>query len=222
MKPVRILIADDHPLFLDGLRLLIEHTPWLELAGEAHSGVQAVELAQTLQPDLILMDIGMPELNGIEAARRILHTDPHIRILILTMFEDDDSLFAALQAGVSGYLLKGAGGEQTLRAVRAVANGELIFGRGVARRVSEYMQRRRYPPPDIVFPQLTARELEILSLVADGLRNRQIATRLVLAEKTVRNHISNIFNKLQVATRSDAILAARAAGLGGKQADQTD
>ena len=217
MEPIRLLIADDHPLFRDGLRVLLESVPDMLVLGEATTGIEVMEEATSLQPDLILMDIKMPGINGIEATRRILQTSPHIRILILTMFEDDESVFAAIRAGARGYLLKGAVQEETLRAIRAVASGEAIFGPAVASRLMQYFSNARPAEtrgPTHFFPELTEREYEILTLIAQRKSNADIAAQFVLSPKTVRNHVSNILSKLQVADRSEAMRAAWAAGLG--------
>lgn len=217
MEPIRILIADDHPLFRDGLRVLLESVPDLQVLGEATTGNEVMVQAISLQPDLILMDIKMPGTNGIEATRRILQTSPHIRVLILTMFEDDESVFAAMRAGARGYLLKGAVQEETLRAIRAVASGEAIFGPAVAERLMHYFGSMRPRGPSAsaqLFPELTDREYEILTLIAQRKSNADIAAQLVLSPKTVRNHVSNILSKLQVADRAEAMRAAWAAGLG--------
>ncbi len=213
MQPLRVLICDDHTLFRDGLRALIASAPDLELAGEATTGEEAVELAAQLQPDVILMDIKMPGINGIEATRRVLDASPHIGVLVVTMFEDDDSVFTAMRAGARGYLLKGASQAETLRAIRAVANGEAIFGPGVAQRLIGFFAAPQAAPAP-VFPELTDREREILALIAVGSSNQEIADRLYLSLKTVRNHVSNILSKLQVADRAQAVIRAREAGLG--------
>jgi len=214
MEPITILIADDHADFRAGLRALLEAADDLEIVGEAATGVEAVSQATTLQPDVILMDINMPGLNGIEATRRILYMSPHIRILMLTMFEDDDSVFAAVRAGARGYLLKGARKAEILRALRAVNNGEAIFGPGIAQRLIHYFATPHPTTPAPLFPELTEREREILALMAQHLTNPEIADRLILSQKTVRNQVSNIFSKLQVADRAQAIIRAREAGLG--------
>ncbi len=214
MEPITILIADDHVDFRAGLRALLEAADDLEIVGEAATGVEAVNQATTLQPDVILMDINMPGLNGIEATRRILYMSPHIRILMLTMFEDDDSVFAAVRAGARGYLLKGARKAEILRALRAVNNGEAIFGPGIAQRLIHYFATPHPATPAPLFPELTEREREILALMAQHLTNPEIADRLILSQKTVRNQVSNIFSKLQVADRAQAIIRAREAGLG--------
>jgi DNA-binding NarL/FixJ family response regulator len=217
MDPIRILIADDHPLFRDGLRSLLESVPDMQVIGEVATGNEAFTQACALQPDVILMDIKMPEFNGIEATRRILQTSPHIRILILTMFEDDESVFAAVRAGARGYLLKGAMQEETLRAIHAVASGEAIFGPAVAERLMDYFGSARPDAkrrPAQFFPELTDREYEILALIAQRKSNADIASHFVLSPKTVRNHVSNILSKLQVADRTEAMHAAWTAGLG--------
>ncbi|HEV8635097.1 MAG TPA: response regulator transcription factor [Chloroflexota bacterium] len=208
----RVLIADDHPLFRDGLRGLLESVG-IEVVGEAATGEEAVERAEALQPDVVLMDLSMPGTNGIEATRRIVEAMPRANVLVVTMYEDDESVFAALRAGARGYLLKGADQEETLRAIRAVAHGEAIFGPGVAERLIRYFAAPR-PEPARLFPELTEREVEILRLIARGRTNQEIADGLVLSLKTVRNHVSNICGKLQVADRTQAVLRAREAGLG--------
>jgi DNA-binding NarL/FixJ family response regulator len=211
--PVRVLIADDHPLFRDGLAALLRTSPGTELAAAAATGTEAVEMARQAQPDVVLMDLRLPGLNGIEATRQIVADSPHTAVVVLTMFDDDDSIFAALRAGARGYLLKGADQEQIRRAVHAAAAGEAIFGAQIATRVIAYFtaQPGRAPAP---FPQLTDREREVLELVAQGRPNATIAARLQLSQKTIRNNVSNILTKLQVADRAQAIVRARDAGLG--------
>ncbi len=214
-EPIRVLIADDHPLFRDGLTVLLTDGPDTELAGAATSGTEAVELARETQPDVVVMDLHMPGLDGIEATRRIVADSPHIVVLVLTMFDDDDSIFSALRAGARGYLLKGADQEQIRRAIQAAASGEIIFGTHLAARMLTYFTAPSAPSaPPPVFPQLTEREHEVLDLVAQGRPNTAIAARLCLSEKTIRNHVSNILTKLQVADRAQAIVQARDAGLG--------
>jgi DNA-binding NarL/FixJ family response regulator len=216
-KAIRVLIADDHPFFRDGLRVLLEATPDTELAGEATNGDEAVALAAELAPDAVLMDLRMPGTGGVEATRKILERNPDAAVLVVTMVEDDDSVFAAMRAGARGYLLKGADRDEMLLAIRAVARGEAIFGPGIARRMIRYFgnpPQKHARAPRSVFPELTDREREILDLVAAGKNNQQIAGELFLSLKTVRNYVSNIFTKLQVADRAGAIVRAREAGLG--------
>jgi DNA-binding NarL/FixJ family response regulator len=216
LESIRILIADDHTLFREGLRALLASVSDIDVVGEAASGQDTLDRASQLQPDVILMDIQMPDLNGIEATRRILRSHPHIGVIMLTMFQDDDSVFAAMRAGARGYVLKGADQSVVLRAVRAVANGESLFSPEIAKRMMHFFAN--FPPaaPAEVFPELTAREREILTLIAQGDTNADIATKLTLSIKTVRNHVSNIFNKLQVADRVQAALRAREAGFGNE------
>ncbi len=214
MDSIRILIADDHPLFRDGMRGLLDSVADTQVVGEAATGEEVVALAGALQPDVILMDIGMPGINGIEATRRVLQATPHVNVLVVTMFEDDDSVFAAMRAGARGYLLKGANQAETLRAIRAVANGEAIFGPGVAGRLLAFFAGPRPAAPPHPFPELTEREREVLGLITQGRTNADIARQLALSLKTVQNHVSNICGKLQVADRAQAILRAREAGLG--------
>jgi DNA-binding NarL/FixJ family response regulator len=218
MELIRVLIADDHPHFRDGLRALLLSAPDLEVVGEAGNGEEAISLAAELQPDVILMDLNMPGVGGIEATRRILRTSPHIAILVISMFEDDDSVFAALQAGARGYLLKGALKAEILRSIRAVSSGEAIFGPSIAKRLIQYFAGPHPSAPPDAFPELTEREREILTLIARHETNPEIAKRLYLSPKTVRNHVSNIFTKLQVADRAQAIIRAREAGLGQERA----
>jgi DNA-binding NarL/FixJ family response regulator len=213
MAPIRVLIADDHPFFRDGLRTLFNSAPETEVVGEAASGDDVIARAAELRPDVILMDIQMPGANGIEATRRILADNPEVGILVVTMFEDDDSVFAAMRAGARGYLLKGADHEEMLRAVRAVTEGEAIFGPAIARRLTGFFVATT-PDPEPVFPALSEREREILDLIAQGRSNTEIAHHLYLAPKTVRNYVSSVFTKLQVADRAKAIVLARDAGLG--------
>jgi DNA-binding NarL/FixJ family response regulator len=211
---VRVIIAEDHPLFREGMRGRLDRVADIAVVGEAASGDEAVELAKELEPDVILMDIKMPGLNGIEATREIQRANPLIGILVLTMFEDDDSVFAAMRAGAKGYLLKDSGGEGVVHAIRAVASGEAVFGPGVAERIIGFFSAPRAAAPQRAFPELTEREEEVLSLVAQGKSNREIARQLFVSLKTVRNHVSNILLKLQVADRAQAVIRARDAGMG--------
>lgn len=222
MESIRVLIADDHTLFRDGLRALLASIPDIEVLGEASSGREALRLAVEHQPDVILMDIQMPDLNGIEATRQILRTSPHIGIIMLTMFQDDDTVFAAMRVGARGYVLKGADQGVLLRAVRAVANGESLFSPEIAARLMQFFASLGPVSRTEIFPELTDREREILSFIADGQTNADIAEKLVISMKTVRNHVSNIFNKLQVADRAQAALRAREAGLGSATSISSD
>ncbi len=214
MESIRALVADDHTLFRRGLAALLDAIDDIELVGEAATGDEAIQRALDLQPDVILMDIQMPGMNGIEATQRILRSSPHIGVIILTMFEDDDSVFAAMRAGARGYVLKGADQHELLRAIRAVGRGEALFGPAIADRLMSFFSMTPAPIAEPLFPELTDREREVLSLIAAGHNNAQIADQLYLSPKTVRNHISNIFSKLQVADRAQAIIRAREAGLG--------
>jgi DNA-binding NarL/FixJ family response regulator len=215
-EPLRLLIADDHPAFRAGLRLLLESLDGLdvEVVAEAANGEQALAAALELAPDVIVMDLRMPGLGGIETTRRVVAAAPHVRVLVLTMFEDGNSVFAALRAGAHGYVLKGAGQEQLARAIQAVAVGESIFSPEIAKRVIASFAQTGVSNRPLVFPELTEREREILDLIARGLSNPEITKQLVLSPKTVRNHVSNILAKLQARDRSAAIVRAREAGLG--------
>src|SRR5260221_12182914 len=217
MDTITILVADDNAPFREGVRALLRTETDLAIVGETGTGEETIAQAASLQPDVILMDLQMPILNGIESTRRILAASPHMSVLVLTMFEDDDSVFAALQAGARGYLLKGALKAEILRAIRGVYQGEAIFGPTIAKRLMSYfatLKPAASAPSIQPFPELTEREQEILALIAQHLPNTEIAERLVLSPKTVRNHVSNIFSKLQVATRAQAIMRARQAGWG--------
>jgi DNA-binding NarL/FixJ family response regulator len=210
---VRVIIADDHPLFREGMRGRLDRMGDIAVVGEASGGDEAVRLSRELEPHVVLMDIKMPGLNGIEATREILRTNPRVGVLMLTMFEDDDSVFAAMRAGARGYLLKDSGGEGVVHAIRAVTSGEAVFGPGVAERIIGFFSIPR--PAQRAFPELTEREEEILVLVARGNSNQEIASRLFVSVKTVRNHVSNILLKLQVADRAQAVIRARDAGIAG-------
>ena len=211
---IHLLIVDDSEPFRIGLRALIKATPDMQIAGEADNGNAAIVLAEQLQPDVILMDLHMPNVNGIEATRQIVHTSPHIAILVLTMVDDDESLFAAMQAGARGYLLKGAAKSEILRAIRDVAAGAAIFSPAIANRMIHYFGQTRQQPQAYPFPELTKREREILQLLTKHQTNGEIAQKLHLSSKTVRNYTSNIFAKLQVVDRAEAIIRARDAGIG--------
>lgn len=210
---LRILLVDDHPLVREGLRALLTSLPGMSIVGEANNGEEAVSMASKLQPEIILMDLHMPELNGIEATRRIVQASPHIGILVLTMLEDDDSVFGAMRAGARGYILKGAGKAEVIRAITVVAHGEAIFSPQIAQRLMQYFANIRPVLPAQAFPDLTDREREILSFITDGKTNAQIADMLTLSPKTVSNHISNIFSKLQVVDRAQAVSKVHQAGL---------
>ncbi|UJF31575.1 response regulator [Paenibacillus hexagrammi] len=205
MKQLRLVIADDHPLFRHGVSTLFSTIPDLEIVGEASNGEEAVRMAAELQPDVILMDIRMPGMNGIEATKRIVSANLGVQILILTMFQDDTSVFTAMRAGARGYVLKDAEKDELLRAIRAVGSGEAIFSSGIASRMIEYFAMPRPAAREEMFPQLAQREREVLYLMADGATNAQIAQKLELSGKTVSNYVTNILNKLQVADRKEAI-----------------
>ena len=213
-RTIRVLIADDHAVYRWGLRTLLDSEPDTEVVGEASTGKEVVERAAEIRPDAILMDIQMPGINGIEATRRIIEANQQIGVVILTMYEDDDSVFSAMRAGARGYVLKGAHPSQILKVLRAVASGEAYFGPEIARRLMSFFSAPKPASPVEVFPELTSREVEILDLIAQGHTNPKIAARLYVSPNTVRNHISHIFGKLQVADRAHAIVRAREAGLG--------
>ena len=214
-----VLLVDDHPVFRRGLRALLSAVPDIEVLAEGSDGEEAVRLALELRPDVVVMDLQMPGLDGVEATRRILAEAPEVGVLVLTMSEDEDSVFAAMRAGARGYLVKGADSPDVLRAIESVARGEAIFGPSVAGRILGYLTKPLDARDQQMFPDLTSREREVLSLLAAGVSNSQIAQRLALSPKTVRNHVSSIFSKLQVADRAEAIVRARRAGLG--QDDET-
>jgi len=214
MEPIHVLIADDHRLYREGVRKMLSVSPDIEIVGEAVSGEEAIAQALALQPDVILMDLKMPGVNGIEATRRILYASPRIGVLVLTMFETDETVFAAMRAGARGYLLKDVDQEDVIRAVKAVSRGDAIFSPAIAERLIHYFAALKPGTADLAFPELTDREREVLHLIARGHSNSEIAERLILRTKTVQNHVSNIFSKLQVADRAQAIVRARDAGLG--------
>lgn len=208
---MKVLLADDHPLLRHGLRALLEQVGGAEVVGEASDGEEAVALALSLNPDVVVMDLVMPGVGGLEATRRLVDRRPEMGILVLTMSEDDASVFAALRAGARGYVLKGTAGEDFLSAVAAVARGEAVYGPGVARRIRRFLTTGPGTGP---FPELTQREREILDLLANGKTNAEIARALFLSLKTVKNHLTSVFAKLQVADRAQAVVRARQAGLG--------
>ena len=214
MESICVLIADDHQLFRDGVRSLLDAQPDMECVGEATTGEEAVCRAMELQPDVILMDVQMPGMSGVEATRQIVSNCPQMRVLVVTMFEDDALVFAAMRAGARGYLLKGARHEDMVRAIRAVGNGDAIFSPAIAGKLVEYFGALQLGRPVQAFPELSSREREILALLAHGYKNAEIAEHLVISPKSVRNYVSNIISKLQVADRAQAILRAKDAGLG--------
>jgi DNA-binding NarL/FixJ family response regulator len=214
VDPLRVLLVDDHPVFLTGLRMLLDADPRTEVVGEASTGTEAVAMAAAGRPDAVVMDLHLPDINGIEATRTITQTSPGTGVLVLSMYEDDDSVFAAMRAGARGYLVKEARPADILHAIAAVGTGTAVFGPSVAQRLLDYFAAQRQTAAVAPFPELTDREREILDLIAAGANNASIAARLFLSAKTVRNHVSNIFTKLQVADRAQAIVRARRAGLG--------
>lgn len=216
METIRILVVDDQTITRSGLQNLLAAQPDLEIVGEAKDGQEAIELAAALQPDVILMDLRMPGTNGIEATRRIRRTSPHIHILVLTVFEDDTSVFPAIRAGASGYLLKNTEQDELLRAVRTVADGGAIFSPGIAQRVLSYLNAPLPEDSADIFDELTAREREILELIAQGQTNAEIASTLSLSPKTVSNYISNVLLKVHATDRAKLMLMALEAGMGKK------
>ncbi|GAA1133458.1 response regulator transcription factor [Kribbella jejuensis] len=213
---VRVLVVDDHPLYREGLVTAISTMPGKHVVGEAADGEEAVRLVDELVPDVVVMDLHMPVLNGVEATRRVTLAHPDIAVLVLTMLENDESVFAAVRAGARGYLLKGADRAEIGRALDGVAHGEAVFSAAIAGRVLAYFAAGRPGPEIAPFPELTDREREVLDLVARGLTNAAIARQLVVSDKTVRNHVSNIFTKLHVAGRAEAVARARDAGFGNQ------
>jgi DNA-binding NarL/FixJ family response regulator len=211
---MRILIADDHQIFRDGLNALLLSIPEAEIVGEATTGEEAIDLAEKFKPDIVLMDVQMPGMNGIEATRQIAQRLPDIKVLMLTMFEDDHSVFAAMRAGARGYILKGVKHAEMLRAIEAVDSGEAIFSPSIASRMMSFFTNLRPSQPSQAFPELSDREREVLDLIARDFKNAEIAASLVISPKTVRNHVSSILSKLQVADRVEAAARARDAGMG--------
>jgi DNA-binding NarL/FixJ family response regulator len=214
-QATQILVVDDHKLFREGLIAILKAAPETAVVGDVGNGKEAIAQAKAVHPDVILMDIQMPDMNGIEATRQILQQQPDMGIIMLTMLEDDDSLFAAMSAGARGYILKGADKAEVLATVKAVAEGQALFGPNIAARLTTFFQRGQSGETTIPpFPDLTDREREVLTLIAQGQSNSDIAAQLHISGKTVSNHISNIFNKLQVADRAQAIVKARDANIG--------
>lgn len=214
MEPLTVIVTDDHQFFRDGVRALLDAQADMECVGEATTGEEAVRLAAETQPDVVLMDVQMPGMSGVEATRQIVSSSPQIRVLVVTMFEDDSLVFAAMRAGARGYLLKGARHEDMVRAIRAVGSGDAIFSPAIAAKLVDYFAALQPSRLLQVFPELSSREREILALLARGHKNTEIAERLVISPKSVRNYVSNIISKLQVADRAQAIVRARDAGLG--------
>ena len=212
---VRVLVVDDHPLFRDGVRTALSGEDDLEVVGEADDVASALQRVAEDPPDLVLMDLNLPDASGIEATRAVLAAHPSVRILVMTMSQDDDAVVAAMRAGARGYVVKGAGRRDLVQSVRTVAAGGAVFSPEVADRLAGYFTGLAAVPGREAFPQLTEREREVLELLARGLDNRGIARELVLSDKTVRNHVSHLLAKLEVETRSEAVLRARNAGLGG-------
>ncbi|WP_432928369.1 response regulator [Microbispora sp. CA-135349] len=213
-RPVRVLVVDDHPVFREGFAALLSSIDEVEVAGTASTGAEAVEQAAEREPDVVVMDVQMPGMDGIEATRRILRTHPEIGVVVLTMSEEDGTIFDALRAGARGYLLKGAEPDEVVRAITTVAGGGVVFGAVLASRIADFLAPRPQTGGATPFPTLTAREHEVLDLVAAGLSNGQIAARLFLSQKTVRNHVHAVLTKLQAADRAEAIIRARDAGMG--------
>jgi DNA-binding NarL/FixJ family response regulator len=211
---IRVLIVDDHPTFVRAVSLLLDADPDIEVVATAADGAEGVDLAMSHQPDVVLMDINMPEVNGIDATRRIVEGAPHVAVIVLTMFDDDESVATAMRFGASGYLLKGARQEQIRRAVHAAHAGEAIFDAPIARRLKGMMAVPQAPHPQDSFPSLTVREIDVLDRMAAGLDNAAIAHALFLSEKTIRNYVSGVFTKLHVDSRAEAIVLAREAGMG--------
>jgi DNA-binding NarL/FixJ family response regulator len=210
----RVLLVDDHPLFLDGVRAALAGVEGLDVVGQAHDVASALALVTELRPDVVLMDLNLPDGSGIDATRAVLRTDPETRVLVMTMADDDDAVVAAMRAGARGYVVKGAGRAELIQSVQTVAAGGAVFSRTVADRMGDYFAGLAARPGREVFPQLSEREREVLELVAQGHDNRRIARELFISDKTVRNHVSSLLTKLDVPDRADAIRRARQAGMG--------
>jgi len=212
--PIRVVIADDHPMFRFGLQAALAQSGDVQVVGEASTGAELVDVVSASTPDVVITDVHMPDLDGVAATRVLLQRDPDLAVLVVSMLDDDETVFAALREGARGYLLKGAGATQIIATVQALARGETVYGPGVAERVNGFFRTSTRQYAGAVFPQLTAREREVLDLVAAGQGNATIGKTLSLSEKTVRNHVSNLLMKLDVHDRSEAIVKARSAGLG--------
>jgi DNA-binding NarL/FixJ family response regulator len=212
---MRVVVADDHPTFRRGLSALLGSLDGIELVGEASDGQAAINLAAELRPNVVVMDLNMPVIDGVEATRRIVALNPDVAVLVLTMLDEDESVFAAMRAGARGYVVKGADTDDVVRALESVARGDAVFGPAVASRILSYLTRPLAARDPVLFPELSDREREVLELIARGLPNSQIADKLSVSPKTARNHVSNVFTKLHVRDRNEAMERARRAGLGG-------
>jgi DNA-binding NarL/FixJ family response regulator len=214
MNTTRVVVVDDHPVYRDGVADALDDCDDIEVVGRAADGEAAVAAVAELRPDVVLMDLRMPGGGGVPATASIAQSHPDTAVVVLTMSDDDDSVFAALRAGARGYLLKESEGADIARAVRAAARSEAVFGPRIADRVLAFFASSRGRTSAVPFPELTDREREVLDLVAHGLSNSAIATRLFLSEKTVRNRVSDVLTKLHAASRAEAVALARDAGLG--------
>ncbi len=214
MSVIRVVVVDDHPLFRDGVRAALSGAEDVDVVGEAADVAGALEVVAELRPAVVLMDLNLPDGSGVDATRRLTAVAPEVRVLVMTMSTDDDAVVAAMRAGARGFVVKGAGRRDLVDSVRTVAEGGAVFSPVVADRLAGYFAGLTAVPAREAFPQLTEREREVLDLVARGLDNRRIARELVLSDKTVRNHVSNVLAKLEVADRAEAVLRARNAGLG--------
>jgi DNA-binding NarL/FixJ family response regulator len=214
MSPVRVVIADDHPMYRFGLTAAIGAAPEIDLIGAASSGAELIEMVDRTTPDVVITDLAMPGTNGVSATRQLKARHPEVAVLILTMHEDDEALFGAIRAGARGYLLKGSDCGDIVRAVLTVAHGDVVYGTTVAQRIMDFFTNAHRDHVTTVFPRLTSREREILEFIAGGHNNHEIARRLLLSEKTIRNHVASVLTKLQVSDRAAAVAKARDAGLG--------
>jgi len=213
-EAVPVLVVDDHPVFREGFAALLANIDAVEVLGTASSGVEALAQVAALRPRVVVMDVQMPEMDGLEATRRLAAEHPEVGVVVLTMSEEDSTVFEAVRAGARGYLLKGAEPDEVVRAITTVAAGGVVFGAALAARVAAFFARPQEQAAGLPFPMLTAREHEVLDLVAAGMSNAQIAARLFLSQKTVRNHVHAVLSKLQAADRAEAIVRGRDAGLG--------